>query len=101
MTPAIVLLLGVAATFVARVLLITIVPAGRLPDRVRHALDDVAPAVTAAIVASHLAHGAGPSGLVHPATLAALAAAVVAWTTRHLAATVAAGVAAAAVLQFV
>jgi branched-subunit amino acid transport protein len=57
-------LLAAVASWGQRVLFITVVPTARLPTSVRDALDDVAPAVMAALVVSSLAHGRGPSGLV-------------------------------------
>lgn len=99
MTAAVVLLLAALTTWVLRISFITLLPAARLPGRVHAALDDVAPAVMAALVVTHLAHGEGVTGVV-PADLgAALVAAAVAWRTRSLAATVVTGVAAAGVLR--
>lgn len=99
MTVPIVLLLAAVVTWLLRVSFIAVVPAARLPDRVHAALDDVAPAVMAAIVVTHLVHGEGLGGIVPSDLAAAAIAAVVAWRTRHLAATVLAGVAAAGLLR--
>lgn len=99
MTAPIALVLAAAVTWLLRVTFITLVPAASLPARVHGALDDVAPAVMAAIVVTHLAHGEGIDGLVLADLGAVLVAAAVAWRTRHLAATVVAGVAAAGVLR--
>jgi branched-subunit amino acid transport protein len=96
---AIVLLLAAVVTWLLRVSFITIVPAGALPGRVRGALDDVAPAVMAALLVTYLTHGEGLSGLQLSDLLAALVAAVVAWRTHHLAGTVLAGIVAAGVLR--
>lgn len=99
MSAPVVLVLAAATTWLLRVSFITLVPAARLPDRVRRSLDDVAPAVMAALVVTHLSHGAGPAGLVSTDAVAALVAAAVAWSTRSLAWTAAAGVGAAALLR--
>jgi branched-subunit amino acid transport protein len=99
MTATIVLLLAAATTWVLRIAFIALVPAARLPDRVHAALDDVAPAVMAALLVSSLAHGRGIPGLVPSDVAAALLAAAVAWRTRHLAATVVVGVVAAGLLR--
>ena len=99
MNAALVLLLAAAVTWLLRVSFITLVPAARLPARVHAALDDVAPAVMAALVVTHLAHGEGISGFVAADVAAAAIAAGVAWRTRHLAATVLTGVVAAGVLR--
>lgn len=99
MTAVIVLLLAAVTTWLLRVLFITLVPASLLPGRVRLALDDVAPAVMAALLMTHLAHGQGLVGLVLSDVLAAMVAAAVAWRTRHLAATVVVGIVAAGLLR--
>jgi branched-subunit amino acid transport protein len=101
MTAAIVLLLAAAVSWALRVLFITVVPAARLPAPVRGALDDVAPAVMAAMVVTSLAHGRGPSGLAAAEVAAALLAALVAWRTRNLAWTVVTGVVALGLLRLV
>ncbi len=99
MTATLALLVGALATYVLRVSFIALVPADRLPARVRLALDDVGPAAMAAIVATHLAHRSGPAGLWSPSLVAAFVAALVAWRTRSLGATVLVGIGAMAVLQ--
>jgi branched-subunit amino acid transport protein len=93
-----VLLLVLASTLVtwgARVLLIGVVPADRLPARLRPVLDDVAPIVLAAMLATTLVAGGGRAAATSPTTLALLAGATVAWRTGHLVATVITAVAAA------
>jgi branched-subunit amino acid transport protein len=99
MTATIVLVLAVATTWLLRIAFIALVPAARLPEHVHAALDDVAPAVMAALVVASLAHGRGLSGLVPADVVAALIAAVVAWRTRSLAITVVVGVVAAGLLR--
>jgi branched-subunit amino acid transport protein len=99
MTATIVLLLAAATTWLLRIAFIALVPAARLPERVHAALDDVAPAVMAALVVASLAHGRGLAGLAASDVAAALIAAVVAWRTRSLAITVVVGVVAAGVLR--
>jgi branched-subunit amino acid transport protein len=99
MFAALALLLAAAATWFLRVLFITVVPACRLPPRLRAALADVSPAVMAALLVTQLAHGEGIGGLVLSDVLATLVAAGVAWWTRQLAATVVVGVVAAGLLR--
>jgi branched-subunit amino acid transport protein len=99
MSATIVLVLAAVTTWLLRISFITLVPAARLPDRVQGALDDVAPAVMAALVVSSLAHGQGVPGLVPSDVAAALIAAAVAWHTRRLATTVVIGVVAAGLLR--
>ena len=98
MTAPLALLAGAVATYLLRITFISLVPADRLPIRIQGALRDVGPAAMAAIVATHLAHGSGPAGLWSPSLGAAVAAALVAWWTGNLAATVLVGIGAAAVL---
>lgn len=99
MTVAIALFLASVATWLLRICFITLLPAGRLPDRVRAALDDVGPAVVAALLVTYLAHGEGVRGLVLSDVLATFLAAAVAWWTRSLSVTVVAGVVVAGVLR--
>ena len=89
---AVTLLTCAAATWFLRVVLITVLPADRLPARVRDALPHVAPAVLAALIAGGLVRGDGLRGLFVPTPthLALLAAGVVAWRFRNLAAPIAA-----------
>jgi branched-subunit amino acid transport protein len=101
MSPTIVLLLAAATTWLLRISFIALVPAARLPDRVHAALDDVAPAVMAALVVSGLAHGRGIPGLVPSDVAAALIAATIAWRTRNLGLTVLVGVVAAGLLRLI
>lgn len=101
MMAALVLLLAAAVTWVLRVSFITLLPAARLPARVRRALDDAAPAVMAAIVGTHVAHGEGPAGLLSLPTLAAAITAVIAWRIGNLAASAAGGVVIFGLLQAV
>jgi branched-subunit amino acid transport protein len=54
------------ATYVLRILLITLVPASRLPAAVRRLLPHVGPAVLAALVTAALFR---PSGAIQPAFL--------------------------------
>jgi branched-subunit amino acid transport protein len=99
MTAALVLLLAAVSTWLLRVLFIAVAPAAGLPARARHALDDVAPAVMAALLVTHLTHGEGVSGFVTSDVLAALVAGVIAWRTRQLSVTVVTGVAAAGLFR--
>jgi branched-subunit amino acid transport protein len=95
---ALVAVLGAAvATYLVRVLLITVVPASRLPVPVRRTLPHVGPAVLAAIIAAALFPSAGG---VQPGFLigAALTAAV-AWRSGNVLVATGVGVAAVAVYQ--
>lgn len=94
MTALLMLTAGVLITWGLRVVFITVVPAGRMPRRVQRALDDVAPAVMAAIVAVQLAGGDGGLGVPPIEAGAALVGGAVAWRTGNLGLTVVAGVAA-------
>jgi branched-subunit amino acid transport protein len=86
------LLVLVAAGVVSwslRIAFITLVPAARLPKRVRAALRHVAPAALSALVVTGLTKQAGSAAQPPSwAPLGAAAAALVAWRTRSLAATV-------------
>ena len=79
------------ATWLLRVTFITVLPADRLPDAVHRALRHAGPAVLGAMVVTSLI---GPDGLaaLAPSTrhLALLAAGIVAWRVRNLAAPIAA-----------
>lgn len=99
MTATLVLFLAAAVTWGLRVVFVAAVPAGRLPQRVHDALDDVAPAVMGAIVVTHLAHGEGIGGIALTDLGAVAVSAVVALRTRNLAATVLSGVVAAGLLR--
>jgi branched-subunit amino acid transport protein len=100
MMAAIALLCAALATWLLRVSFITLVPADRLPERVRLALDDVGPAVMAALLVTYLAQG-GVRGLVLADVVAAAVASIVAWRTRNLSLTVFVGVVAAGLLRLV
>jgi branched-subunit amino acid transport protein len=88
----VVVLAAAFATWLLRIAFIGVVPVDRLPARVRRTLDDVGPAVLAAILATSLL-GAGEA-VAFPTRplLAAVLAGVVAWRTSNLPATVASGV---------
>jgi branched-subunit amino acid transport protein len=87
MTTTVVLLAAAVATSALRTVLVTVVPAHRLPAAARRALGHLAPAALAALVATAVAGHRGPAALLHPGTvpvLTALAvAALVAWRTRR------------------
>jgi branched-subunit amino acid transport protein len=97
--PVVVLALVCVTTWLLRVALVAIVPAAHLPERIHGALDDVAPAVLAALVVSSLAHGRGVVGLETADVVATVIAAAVAWRTRRLGLTVLVGIACAALLR--
>src|SRR4029079_7310433 len=64
MSAILVLLLGAIGTYLLRLLFITLIPAHRLPDRARAALQLVGPAALAALIATDIGHAAA-----HPANL--------------------------------
>lgn len=99
MMPLLALGLVTVLSYLLRSCFVSLVPASNLPTRVRAALDDVAPAVMAALVITHLAHGQGITGVRLADVGAALAAAVVAWRTGNLALTVVIGVGTAVLLH--
>ncbi|GAA1847650.1 hypothetical protein GCM10009836_29100 [Pseudonocardia ailaonensis] len=76
---------GAVATYLLRVVLLAVVPAERLPARVREALPHVGPAVLAALTVGAVAHAPSVA-----AVLALLAAGLVARRFRNLAAPMAA-----------
>lgn len=90
MTGFAVLAVIAAATWVVRITLLVLVPAGRFPPAVRAAFDDLAPAVLTAIVAvdlvSLLTEEADPLSRVETFVAVGLVGAV-AWRTRSLAVT--------------
>jgi branched-subunit amino acid transport protein len=93
MTALVVVLTAAVATWLLRIGFITVLPAERLPARVHRAFDEVAPAVLAAIVVTHVVRAAGPGDIPWETLAAVLAAAVVAWRSRNLALPVIVGVA--------
>jgi branched-subunit amino acid transport protein len=82
------------ASWLLRVLFITLVPASRLPGGFRDALEHLGVAVPAALVATALAKHAASGGLLAsaPAGLALLASAVVARHRRNVSLIVATGI---------
>jgi branched-subunit amino acid transport protein len=86
-------LVGVAS-WVMRVVPVTVVPAGRLPARAQRVLAYAGPAALAAMVATALTQDAGPAGLVTPSPMlfAVVVSGAVAWLTRRLGLTVVVGV---------
>jgi branched-subunit amino acid transport protein len=94
MTALLIVLSASLATWLLRIGFITVLPAERLPARVQRAFDDVAPAVLAAIVVSHVVRAGGSGELPWQTLGAVLAAAAVAWRSRNLALPVVVGVAA-------
>jgi branched-subunit amino acid transport protein len=93
MTALLIVLTASLATWLLRIGFITMLPAERLPARVQRAFDDVAPAVLAAIVVSHVVRAGGPNEISWPTLAAVAAAAAVAWRSKNLALPVVVGVA--------
>lgn len=96
-----VLLASSLLTWVLRVGLIALVPARRLPERIRRLFDHAAGAALAALLGTVLAAQGGALVLVTPsAVLAATAAGVlVAWCTRRMGLTIIAALATYWLLQ--
>jgi branched-subunit amino acid transport protein len=94
MSAFVALALGALATWLLRVSFITLLPADRLPDRLRRSLRHVGPAVLAALVVTSLMGTGGPAALAAPSAehVALLAAGVVAWRFRNLVAPITAAV---------
>ncbi|MDD7942311.1 AzlD domain-containing protein [Actinomycetospora lutea] len=96
------LLVSAAATYGLRIVLITLVPAHRLPAVLRRGLPHLAPAALAGLVAVAVVAHVGPQapGPAHPGFVAALAVAgLVAWRFRNPALPVLAAVAVAIVVE--
>lgn len=91
MDAAIVLLGGGLATWVLRVGFIGLVPARRLPERVRRALDVTGPSAMAALIVGDLVHEAS-QGAAAAALIATAVAAVVMWRFQNLALVTIAGI---------
>jgi branched-subunit amino acid transport protein len=89
----VIVLTASVATWLLRIGLITVVPAERLPARVHRAFDDVAPAVLAAIVVTHVVRADGVGSIPWETLGAVLATAYVAWRIRNLALPIVVGVA--------
>jgi branched-subunit amino acid transport protein len=91
-TAWLVIAVGGAVTYATRASLLTLAHRARdLPPRVRDALRMIPPAALAALVAPAVLRPDGPLLLWHPRPIAALAAAVVAWRTRSVIATLLVG----------
>jgi branched-subunit amino acid transport protein len=86
---------GALTTWLLRISFITLLPADRLPPRLRRSLRHAGPAVLGALVVTGLAgHGDAAALLVPSARhLALLVAGLVAWRFRNLAAPIAAALA--------
>jgi branched-subunit amino acid transport protein len=90
---------AVIVSWLLRVLVVTVLPASRLPEQVRRALPDVGPVVFAALVAGALL---GRSGAPNPSALAAIAVTgVVVWRTHRVGSATAAGLLAAGLVGWV
>ena len=91
MNPILVLLLGALGTYALRLLFITLVPAHRLPDRLRNALQLVGPAALAALVATDIGHAAGHPSSLWPNLAAVGAAGLIAAISKNLGLTIIGG----------
>ncbi len=104
MIPVLVLLGAAVATSALRTVLVTVVPAHRLPAALRRGLGHLAPAALGALVATAVAgHRGVPAllvaGPVHAALVALAVAAPVAWRSRNPALPVLAAVAVAVLIE--
>ncbi|MEJ2861222.1 AzlD domain-containing protein [Actinomycetospora flava] len=95
------LLVPAVATYGLRIVLITLVPAHRLPAALRRGLPHLAPAALAGLVVTAVVGHAGPAALVVPGPthLALVVAGLVAWRFRNPALPVLAAVAVAIVVE--
>jgi len=86
---------GALATWLLRVSFLTLLPADRLPAQLRQALRHIGPAALGALIVSSLVGQGGLPALVIPSAehVALLAAGLVAWRIRNLAAPMAAALA--------
>jgi branched-subunit amino acid transport protein len=94
MSPVVMLLLGAAGTYVMRVMFINLVPAGKLPTRVRTTLQLVGPAALAALIATDIAHATAHPVTLWPTLGAVAVAGIAALLTKNLALTILGGLAA-------
>jgi branched-subunit amino acid transport protein len=87
---AVVLLASSVLTWLLRVGFIAILPAGRLPARLRRILDLAAVAALSALLATALTRDGGPGWLLTPSPVhvAAVAAGLVAWRTGRMGLTI-------------
>jgi branched-subunit amino acid transport protein len=92
MSAFVIVLAAAVATWLLRIAFISLVSVDRLPPRVRRSLDDVGPAVLAAILATSVLGGHGAAAVPLRPVLATLLAGVAAWRTSSLPATVTTGV---------
>ena len=102
MTALLALLVLGAVSWVLRITFVTVLPADRLPARVRNGLEYLAPAVLASIIAvelMHLVHNADPVDL----TLLLAGSTTIAWVahrTRNISLACALGVAVVLLLDY-
>jgi branched-subunit amino acid transport protein len=101
MNPIWLLLLGATGTYCLRVLFIAMVPADRLPDRIRRALQLVGPAALAALIATDIGHSAAHPATLWPTLAAVLMAGLIAVLTKNLGFTILAGLIAALTIGLV
>jgi branched-subunit amino acid transport protein len=101
MTPMLAMLVLAAVCWFMRILFVVVIPANRLPDPVRTALQYLAPSVLAALVAVELANATSDTDPVGAAVMvgAILAAAVIARRTGSMALAIAAGATGALVVD--
>jgi len=84
MNPVLVLLFGAAGTYLLRLLFIALVPAHRLPDRVRAALQLVGPAALAALIATDIGHAAAQPLSLWPTRASVASAGLISALTKNL-----------------
>ena len=92
MSPVLVFAAAGGVSWLLRITFINLLPARKLPDWVRRALEAGGPAAMAALLTNDLAHTGLSGGPVVPAVMGTLVAAVVTWRHNNLALTAVAGI---------
>lgn len=99
MSAILVLLLGAIGTYLLRLLFITLIPAHRLPDRARAALQLVGPAALAALIATDIGHAAAHPTNLWPSLAAVAGAGLISALTKNLGLTIIGGLSAALIVS--
>jgi branched-subunit amino acid transport protein len=99
MNAVLLLLIGAAGTYLLRLLFIGLIPAHRLPDRVRTGLQLVGPAALAALLATDIGHAAAHPLTLWPTLAAVAGAGLISALTKSLGFTIIGGLSAALVVS--
>ncbi len=91
MNPIPVLFLGAVGTYALRLLFITLIPANRLPERLRGTLQLVGPAALAALISSDITHATEHPTNIWSTMTAVAGAGVISAVTKNLGATILGG----------